>query len=175
MRTVGVMLSVDDPVIYTAAGAVVATAIFAAANINAGVNELKLSVKEMGIKTDASFKEMGIKTDASLKEMGIKTESSLKEMGIKTELSMKALRDDMKEMGTKMDSSIEALRVEMKESRKDIKEELKAMKTETKAELKGVQGSVQLLFVTVGLLVTAMVGPKVGLLEAAKTLLSKIK
>ena len=135
MRTVGVMLSVDDPVIYTAAGAVVATAIFAAASINAGVNELKLSVKEMGIKTDASLKEMGIKTEASFK----------------------------------------ALRDEMKESRKEIKEELKAMKTETKAELKGVQGSVQLLYVTVGLLVTAMVGPKVGLLEAMKTLLSKIK
>ena len=146
MRTVGVMLLVDDPVIYTAAGAVVATAIFAAASINAGVNELKLSVKEMGIKTDASLKEMGIKTEASLKEMGIKTEASFK-----------------------------ALRDEMKESRKEIKEELKAMKTETKAELKGVQGSVQLLYVTVGLLVTAMVGPKVGLLEAMKTLLSKIK
>ena len=69
-----------------------------------------------------------------------------------------------------MDSSIKALRDETKESRKEIKEELKAMKAETKAELKGVQGSVQLLFVTVGLLVTAMVGPKVGLLEAMKTL-----
>ena len=74
-----------------------------------------------------------------------------------------------------MDSSIKALRDETKESRKEIKEELKAMKAETKAELKGVQGSIQLLFVTVGLLVAAMVGPKVGLLEAMKTLLSKIK
>ena len=47
---------------------------------------------------------------------------------------------------------------------------LSVMKAETKAQLKGVQGSVQLLYLTVGLLVTAMVGPKVGLLEAAKTL-----
>ena len=95
--------------------------------------------------------------------MGIKTESSFKEMGVKIESGLKALRDDMKEAGTKTESGL-------KESRKEINEELKAMKAETKAELKGVQGSVQLLYLTVGLLVTAMVGPKVGLLEAMKTL-----
>ena len=52
-----ILTAANIPVATTAP----ATAIFAAVSISSGVNDLRLSVKEMGIKTESSFKEMGIK------------------------------------------------------------------------------------------------------------------